>query len=267
MLRFIKIALAATIGLTIVATLVTARSVLTPIAGRESQRGVVPETPQPDELPENSGAAPTSDAVQPPDKPPAGKARNVGGGVVAVPEGTGEPLERIEPLPQPTAPAPPKATEPLKIKQVMRWRLVYNSVISAAGVFDLNGTALVLPGIDIVPTNETCTAPNGTEWPCGMVARTAFRNFVKGRAITCKVPDVPAQQAFSAECLLSGQDMAGWLVEQGWARAKTATLYVDLETGARQGQRGIFGNPPRGVEAVSKADAGLALPVEPVVNP
>jgi endonuclease YncB( thermonuclease family) len=243
MLRHIKMALAAAIGLMIVAALVSAPSSLAPKPDVDSGTGLALE------VPDDSEQARVSAKPALPGSVSGGIARNVGGGLIAAADVTGGSLERIEALPQPAMPAPAEAKKP---NTIMRWKLVYNSVISAAGVFELNGNVLVLPGIDIVSANETCSAPDGTRWPCGMVARTAFRNYVKGRAITCRMPDAPSQQSAAAECLLAGQDMAAWLVEQGWAHAKPATLYTDLETAAKNSKRGIHGNPPRGVEAVSQ---------------
>lgn len=265
MLRTFKLTLAVLIGLTILIAIMFARSSLIPGTGENKGTDIALQMPRESKLPGEPEVR-ASERLQP---VASGilidnDARIVGGGLIAAPVVIEGPLERIEALPQPVPPAPP---EPAKQNTILRWRLIYNSVISAAGVFDLNGTALVLPGIDIVPANEACTAPNGTTWHCGMVARTAFRNYVKGRAITCRVPDAPSQQSLAVECLLAGQDMAAWLVDQGWARAKPATIYADLETAAKGDQRGIHGNPPRGVEAVSKTGDAPVLPREPATNP
>ena len=260
MLRKLNMALAALIGLTIMTVLVTARSSLVPSNSRDGDTEIVLEVPEAGELSGGNEVTAGPSALASAGAYTGIGARNVGGGLIAAPLSGEEPLERIEALPQPTPPSRPKAPEPVKSDKSLRWRLIYNSVISAAGVFDQNGTALVLPGIDIIPVNENCAAPNGVRWPCGMVARTAFRNFVKGRAITCRMPDVPLKEAYAAECLLAGQDMSAWLVEQGWARAKPDANYVELEAAAKGQQLGIHGNPPRGVEIVSDAGSASVLP-------
>jgi endonuclease YncB( thermonuclease family) len=250
MLRRIKMALAGLIGLTIITVLVTARSTLAPETVGVGGTEYVLEIPETGELPEGPDRAVEPPALATGGAKPGIETRNVGGGLIAAPVNVGGPLERIEALPQPASTARPQTPDPVKADQSMRWRLIYNSVISAAGVFEGNGTVVVLPDIDIVAVNETCTASDGVKWPCGMVARTAFRNYVKGRAITCRIPDTPPQGAYAAECLLAGQDMAAWLVEHGWARAKPDRLYADLETAAKGQRRGIHGNPPLGVEAM-----------------
>jgi endonuclease YncB( thermonuclease family) len=158
------------------------------------------------------------------------------------------PLERVAALQQPTAPLAPKAGTSVPEKQFMRWRLVFHPVATSAGIIQAGSTALVLPGIDVISADETCTTPSGANWPCGMVARTAFRNYLKGRALNCHLPDVPQEKAIVAECLLQGQDPAAWLVERGWARITPDSPFAALADAAKASNRGIHGQPPAGVE-------------------
>jgi endonuclease YncB( thermonuclease family) len=211
------------------------------------------------ESPEHAESELTAAARATHSKPePAGKsagkgtetssARNVGGGgVAAALEGSG-PLERIAALPQPTLPTAPQAAASIPEKQFLRWRLVYHAVATSAGILQAGGTALVLPGIDIISADETCPMASGASWPCGMVARTAFRNYLKGRAVNCRLPDVPPDKAIVAECLLQGQDPAAWLVERGWARLPPDSPLAELAETAKSSGRGIYGAPPTGVE-------------------
>jgi endonuclease YncB( thermonuclease family) len=149
--------------------------------------------------------------------------------------------EPMSSLAAPAPPAPPPDPESLP----KRWRLVHQPVAMAAGVFDIEGVTIVLPGLDTVPTNETCTDANGGSWPCGMGARTAFRAYLRGRSINCKLPDQRPDKAVLGECLLQGDDPAAWLVKNGWARAKADGPYATLETEARAARRGIYGLRPR----------------------
>ncbi len=177
------------------------------------------------------------------------RARSVGGGVIAAPLIEAGPLERVATVPQPTPPSQPKTELPAKPeKQYLRWRLVFNAIASSAGILQVGETALVLPGIDTVSADESCTASSGANWPCGMIARTAFRNYLQGRALNCHVPDNPEDKAIIAECLLQGQDPAAWLVEQGWARTKPGSALAELAEIAKTSKRGIYGQPPAGVE-------------------
>ncbi len=183
--------------------------------------------------------------------PETTNARNVGGGIVASPLVLAGPLERVAPLPQPTPPAEPEpeaASGPEN--KAVRWRLVFNAVATSAGILQTADTAIVIPGIDAVSADEDCTAPSGVIWPCGMVARTAFRNYLQGRALNCHLPDNSGDKAIVAECLLQGQDPAAWLVEQGWARAKPGSQFSELAQDAKAANRGIYGLPPVGVEII-----------------
>jgi endonuclease YncB( thermonuclease family) len=149
-----------------------------------------------------------------------------------------------EPMSALAAPAPP-APPPDPDSLPKRWRLVHQPVATAAGVFDVEGVTIVLPGLDTVPTNETCADGSGGSWPCGMGARTAFRAYLRGRSINCKLPDQRPDEAVLGECLLQGDDPAAWLVRNGWARAKADGPYATLETEARAAKRGIYGLRPR----------------------
>lgn len=139
--------------------------------------------------------------------------------------------------PQPPAP-PPKADELPK-----RWRLVHGAVARDAGVLDAAGITLILPGIDIVSSDETCPRLVEGSWPCGMAARTAFRAYLRGRALNCRVPDMPVEEAIVTDCLLQGEDPARWLVQRGWARAKQDGAFVAEGEAARSSGHGIFGPP------------------------
>ncbi len=163
-----------------------------------------------------------------------------------------EELERIAALPQPTPPPLPKPIEPKKQVHHERWRLVYNTVATSAGVFQITDNAFVLPGIDVVSADERCTLADGKSWPCGMVARTSLRNFIKGNALSCKLPDAMTEKSFVADCTLRGRDLAQWLVANGWARAKLDGPYVADQADAELKRQGIYGAPPAGVATLAQ---------------
>jgi endonuclease YncB( thermonuclease family) len=156
-------------------------------------------------------------------------------------------LQRMEPraplsgLAAPGPPPPPPDPESLP----KRWRMVHQPVATAAGILEADGMTLVLPGIDVVAINETCISPSGQSWPCGMAARTAFRAYLRGRALNCHLPDASAENAIPAECLLQGEDPALWLISQGWARAKRDGPFGAEGQAAEAARRGVFGPPPR----------------------
>lgn len=156
-------------------------------------------------------------------------------------------LQRVEPrtplseMAAPTPPPPPKPAKDLP----KRWRPVGNSFASAAGIIQAGSVSITLDGLDTVTAEDSCTAPSGEEWPCGMVARTAFRAYLRSRTLNCDLPDGLIDTAISAECLLAGEDPAKWLVQNGWARAGAAGSYVSEGDEAKAKSAGIYGPPPR----------------------
>lgn len=176
-----------------------------------------------------------------------GASRDVGSGKVASSVAPGTVLERIAPVAPPVEAQESTPGNSLPADAQKRWRVVFNSVIKAAGVFDLNGMSIVLPGIDVVTADEICTTGGGRVWPCGTAARTAFRAYVRNRALNCRLPVSRQDKAIVAECLLQGVDPAEWLVAQGWARAATGGPFGELAKQAKDKAHGIFGNPPTGV--------------------
>jgi endonuclease YncB( thermonuclease family) len=156
-------------------------------------------------------------------------------------------LQRMEPrapLSGLAAPAPPPPPpDPGSLPK--RWRLVHQPVATAAGILEAGGMTLVLPGIDVVAVNETCTSPSGQSWPCGMAARTAFRAYLRGRALNCHLPDVRAEDSIPAECLLQGDDPALWLISRGWAKAKPDGPFSAQGQAAEAARLGIYGQPPQ----------------------
>jgi endonuclease YncB( thermonuclease family) len=140
-------------------------------------------------------------------------------------------------LAAPQPPAPPPTADELPKK----WRLVHGTVASAAGMLEADGMTFVLPGIDIVSSDEMCPRPGEGSWPCGMAARTAFRAYLRGRALNCRIPDARIEEAVLTECLLQGEDPARWLVMRGWARAKEDGPFVVEGETARSTGQGIFG--------------------------
>jgi endonuclease YncB( thermonuclease family) len=156
-------------------------------------------------------------------------------------------LQRLEPraplsgLAAPAPPPPPPDPDSLP----KRWRMVHQPVATAAGILEAGGMTLVLPGIDVIAVNETCTSPTGQSWPCGMAARTAFRAYLRGRALNCRLPDTRIETGILTECLLQGEDPALWLISQGWAKAKSDGPFGSQAQAAEAARRGIFGQPPR----------------------
>jgi endonuclease YncB( thermonuclease family) len=176
------------------------------------------------------------------EKPPPPRAERVGRPVapmIAAPPVDVTQLERVaprEPLSPLGAPEDPATRPP-------RETLLHRPVVVDAGTIEAQGHRVALEGIEIVAADETC-GEGGRSWPCGVHARTAFRNYLRGRAVACTVPGTPGGETIVSRCKLGPADPAAWLVTQGWARAQPGSGYEDQEKAAIEAGRGIHGAAP-----------------------
>lgn len=191
------------------------------------------------------GGAPDGSDQQPeapverltPPQPRPAPARAIAPSIVAPPDIDPGDLQRIEPREPLTRLAlalPPERPEMLRLDR---------PVASAAGVFAAGGFRVTISGITPPAASETCDDEAGRAWPCGAAARTAFRAFLRGRSVECRIDPALPPGDVSARCALAGQDLARWLVANGWARASDPE-YRDASDAARSAGRGMFGRAP-----------------------
>ncbi|ESY92548.1 hypothetical protein X741_19720 [Mesorhizobium sp. LNHC229A00] len=200
---------------------------------------------------------PSTSAIRAPAQPPkpAVHSRAIDPDVVAPPELPTGDLERVEPraplsklaLAVPPAPKMPDDWNGTKL---------FQPVAPAAGLIEAKGYSVAISGIDVVRQDETCTT-DGKSWPCGIRARTAFRAFLRGRAVVCTVPPEGGRDRVAAECRIGKHDVGQWLVENGWARAAKDGPYVEAGDKAQSAKKGIFASGPNlaGISAVPAAPA------------
>ena len=209
-------------------------------AGDRTPPAAIPAEPATAETPKN----------QPEKTPVTSTATDLG--IVGPPQAGTAPLERIEPrapLSELSLAVPPKPKTP----EDLAGEPLFHPVAEAAGVIEAKGQSLTVSGIEVVKPDETCTDSAGKNWPCGVKARTAFRGFLRGRAVTCAAPD----KAGAAQCRVGNQDIGAWLVENGWARALPDGPYADAGRKASEAAKGVYGAAP---------DLS-ALPPVPAVTP
>ncbi|MCV9962586.1 thermonuclease family protein [Pararhizobium sp. BT-229] len=153
---------------------------------------------------------------------------------------TTQPLERIEAR-QPLSDAVAKPEPELSVLR--------HPVALAAGLirFD-DGRVLQLDGLVPQDADRTCD-DNGKSWPCGAVARTAFRNFLRARALVCAVPKDGWQGTLSTKCSIGNSDPALWLAENGWAEATAGSPLAEAVETAKKSRLGFFGDDPRDFSA------------------
>lgn len=194
--------------------------------------------------------AASSEAVQPakpaaaPAKPrpsgPSGPAAQKDTATASL-DGTG--LERVEPR-EPLSTLGQALPPPTAMPDDWEGTTLYRPVATAAGLFQAMGRTVTVAGTEIVDPDETCSF-EGKSWPCGISARTAFRSFLRGRAITCAVPPEADRDAISADCRIGKQDVGAWLVSNGWARPAANGPYAEAGKEAQSAAKGIFGPPPQ----------------------
>ncbi|CCV14739.1 thermonuclease family protein [Mesorhizobium sp. STM 4661] len=201
---------------------------------------------------------------------PEAHSRAVDPEIVAQPQLQTEELERVEPrapLSELALAGPPK---PPKTKMPDDWNgtKLFQPVAPAAGVIEANGYSVAVSGIDIVKQDESCT-DGGKSWACGIRARTAFRAFLRGRAVVCTVPPQGGRDLIAAECRVGKQDIGQWLIENGWARAAKGSPYVEAGEKAREAKKGIFGPAPK-LSGLPPAPAPVAVAptaTQPILDP
>ncbi|TIL42855.1 thermonuclease family protein [Mesorhizobium sp.] len=201
---------------------------------------------------------------------PEAHSRAIDPEVVARPQLQPQELERVEPrapLSELALAGPPK---PPKTKMPDDWNgtKLFQPVASAAGVIEAKGYSVAISGVGIVRQDETCTE-GGKSWTCGTRARTAFRAFLRGRAVVCTVPPEGGRDLITAECRVGNQDVGQWLIENGWARAAKSGPYVEAGEKARTARKGIFGPAPSlsGLPPAPAPFAATAQPTQPILEP
>ncbi|MCA1491149.1 thermonuclease family protein [Ensifer sp. NBAIM29] len=161
------------------------------------------------------------------------------------------PLERI--APRPPLSGPDKVHKPSPI-------VLHRPVALAAGLVKSGDLTLQFREIEPEGVEKVCGG-NGEAWPCGMIARTAFRNFLRGRALVCDHMEEKPDGAAVATCSVGGRNAAEWLAANGWAIALPGTSLEAATNAARKARRGIYGEDPRDRGSASGGlQAGSEIP-------
>ncbi|HXV30627.1 MAG TPA: thermonuclease family protein [Sinorhizobium sp.] len=201
------------------------------------------ETPDPTaidtpNLPADSPVEPTPPVAE---QEPAAKTsripvRPVEPGLFALPEDDlAQPLERVAPRPPLSEPEEKPKPSTLTLQR---------PVALAAGLVQSGATTLQLKDIELERAERVCET-EGKSWPCGMVARTAFRNFLRGRALICHEMEEKADGATVGACTVGGVNAAEWLVANGWAIPRPGTSLEPKAEAAQNARRGFYGADPR----------------------
>lgn len=145
--------------------------------------------------------------------------------------------------------APPPKPKVASMPGSWRYTRLFNPVAISAGIVEAQGYRVALAGIEPLPVDEQC-AWQGVNWPCGARARTAFRAWLRARAVQCKVPPDPERNLVITGCQIGKEDVAEWLVSSGWVRALANGPYAEMGKKAEDRKNGIFGAPPKRVTTI-----------------
>ncbi len=142
----------------------------------------------------------------------------------------------------PKPPEPPAPPTPVAEGEGMQ--LLQRPVAIAAGRLESQGRIVELEGIEVLPIEQTCQSPSGENWPCGMQARTVFRQWLRSRAVMCRLPQNDSGSAVATHCTVGNEDAAAWLVSNGWAKAVAGGAYEEAGQKAEQAGLGLYGDRP-----------------------
>ena len=145
--------------------------------------------------------------------------------------------ETAQSAPVPTEP-PPATPDGKDSVELLR------PAVENAGVLSFGKRRLQIAGIIATPADKSCGS-EGKQWPCGMMAKTALRLFLRNRTIDCDLPSDAWEDMASAACRLGQQDIGTWLVENGWAEAQPGSPLAAAGEKAQQAKQGIHGEDPR----------------------
>lgn len=103
------------------------------------------------------------------------------------------------------------------------------------------GTEIRLFGVDAPEFTQPCYN-NGSEVTCGAMAKDVLAGLIGNSVLTCQPRYTDTFGRIVATCQTSGVDIAGALVDAGWATAfqRYGNDYVAAEMGARAARAGIW---------------------------
>ena len=100
-----------------------------------------------------------------------------------------------------------------------------------------------LAGVDAPESSQLCAKASGKRYACGRAVGAALKTLVGSGLVRCKASQRDRYGRWIAVCFnAAGEDVAGWLVTQGWALAyrRYSRAYVPQEQAARKARRGLW---------------------------
>lgn len=99
-----------------------------------------------------------------------------------------------------------------------------------------------LHGIDAPELRQSCSGPDGVDYPCGRRAQDHLRALVRGQTLDCTIQETDRYGRRVAQCSAGGTDINREMVLSGWAIAyrRHGTAYGAAEAEARAQRRGLW---------------------------
>ena len=95
---------------------------------------------------------------------------------------------------------------------------------------EVRGVRIRLFGIDAPEGQQLCKKPSGETWRCGQQSALALSEKLGQATVVCSERATDRYGRSVAVCFLGGEDINGWLVQEGWA---VAMMYPEGEKGGR----------------------------------
>lgn len=115
------------------------------------------------------------------------------------------------------------------------------AIIVDGDTLTVDGVRVRLWGVDAPEQDQNCLR-DGQAYRCGQVAAEALREWIGRRQVVCVEVEKDQYGRSVARCIVDGEDMAGWLVEQGHAldyQRHSGGAYASAEASARAAARGM----------------------------
>lgn len=110
--------------------------------------------------------------------------------------------------------------------------------VSDGDSFRLGGDRIRLLGLDAPELAQLCDAADGSQWPCGRVARNRMAALLASGPLDCRPEDKDQYGRLLAICSLDGRDLGALLVGEGLALS--AGRYWSEQEAARRQSMGIW---------------------------
>lgn len=111
----------------------------------------------------------------------------------------------------------------------------------AAGILAFDEERRIrLKDIEATAPSRTCALATGGTWPCGEMARTQQRQFIRNRSVSCEAVGSGWHGEVVTRCWIGAQEVSAWLAKQGWVEAKADSSLASLTETAKSEARGLF---------------------------